>query len=827
MDSRTRRDRLSKEKQQYFLGIASIRFGALDFNWCRQRNPLSGSPDQKNVASLETMFRRGCDWSPEQVSHQIPALIDPALLEDSLQRAEKSLSLEDLKKEDGVFAELDLADGKVICLKGEHRVLASDATVVNRKKRWIVRLYSTDLSEDARNDLADERASERQMTDAEYFYNITLFWLKNGDPDQGPRPNPWFAQLMRHSEGKAKDLKRLWSGPSSQGDLLRRFHEIPALFWGISLGNVGKTIAMPRQQTRNQIKRVFDFWDYICCHDVSMKLRLDMNTVKVVSGRASGAYAGLNLANSGEILRNFDTTERAAILSRLESATTDRVVPTLGIFFRNTLYLQSVIDCLRHLVPRHRQARDLWDDLNNGFEERGDGRCLLQVSDTRFKLVHVSEIDQFEIARRQLWLFALREFPSLPRDVTSKRAEPKSCVDEAKLFELAVLAHRLGCRSDQIDHIRANACWRQSPIQSVYKQDSNIDSKPYKHGKPHPEDLKSLESSFFFIQRSLYFDIYPDKPQGIDELLHRAAEVGECELIDDEYRPRIQGASEQLIRQEDQLRASISELQERYDQLLSQESQCQGRIDNKKQEENKLDESIRAMKAQEQNLENQKTQLQTELNQGEAAKRDLDTEYQTLCQSLSALNSKKEAANDDLKRLEHQKENLENFIDSLESRKKELESEAQEMRSTEEEAALFPIEEDTPPPTSETSDLQEIQEDNPPLTSETSDLQRMAFPVEIRRKTRVVKTEAELTAWLEVIEQQGYSMADQYMRTLVPHSCFRALKIEEKEEDRLVILVKENLVYSERDILGDIYTLREKKKSKRRFSSPYAANQEE
>ncbi|KAH7186494.1 hypothetical protein DER44DRAFT_858835 [Fusarium oxysporum] len=714
------------------------------------------------------MFRRGCDWSPEQVSHQIPALIDPALLEDN-------------------------------------------------------------LSEDARNDLADERASERQMTDAEYFYNITLFWLKNGDPDQGPRPNPWFAQLMRHSEGKAKDLKRLWSGPSSQGDLLRRFHEIPALFWGISLGNVGKTIAMPRQQTRNQINRVFDFWDYICCHDV-------------VSGRASGAYAGLNLANSGEILRNFDTTERAAILSRLESATTDRVVPTLGILFRNTLYLQSVIDCLRHLVPRHRQARDLWDDLNNGFEERGDGRCLLQVSDTRFKLVHVSEIDQFEIARRQLWLFALREFPSLPRDVTSKRAEPKNCVDEAKLFEFAVLAHRLGCRSDQIDHIRANACWRQSPIQSVYKQDSNIDSKPYKHGKPHPEDLKryksslflsnlhqpfdpeSLESSFFFIQRSLYFDIYPDKPRGIDELLQRAAEVGECELIDDEYRPRTQGASEQLIRQEDQLRASISELQERYDQLLSQESQCQGRIDNKKQEENELDESIRAIKAQEQNLENRKTQLQTELNQGEVGKRDLDTEYQTLCQevadqrqSLSALNSKKEAANDDLKRLEHQKNNVEQVINTLESRRKELESEAQEVRNQEEEAALFPFEEDTPPPMSETSDLQEIEEDNPPLTSETSDLQRMAFPVEIRRKTRVVKTEAELTAWLEVIEQQGYSMADQYMRTLVPHSCFRALKIEEKEEDRLVILVKENLVYSERDILGDIYTLREKKRARDGF----------
>jgi hypothetical protein len=90
--------------------------------------------------------------------------------------------------------------------------------------------------------------SERQTTDAEYFYNITLLWLKNGGPEQGHRPNPWFAQLIRHSEGKAKALKRLWSGPSSQGDVLRRFHEIPALFWGISLGNIGKIIAMPRQQ---------------------------------------------------------------------------------------------------------------------------------------------------------------------------------------------------------------------------------------------------------------------------------------------------------------------------------------------------------------------------------------------------------------------------------------------------------------------------------------------------------------------------------------------------------------------------------------------------
>ncbi|KAF4425192.1 hypothetical protein F53441_14176 [Fusarium austroafricanum] len=736
---------------------------------------LSGCPDQKNVASLETMFRRGCDWSPEQVSHQIPALIDPALLEQSLQRAEKNLK--DLNREDGVFTELDLADGKVICLKGEQRVLASDATVANRKKRWIIRLYSTDLSEDARNDLADERVSERQITDAEYTYNTTLLWLNDGASDERSRNNPWFAELMRHSKGKAESLKGLWSGPSSQGDLLMQLHKIPTLFWGVRLGNV-------------------------------------------VSGRGSGAYFGPNLANSGEILRNFDTAERTTILSRLESATMDRVVPTLEIFFRNTLYLQSVVDCLRHLVPRHRNGRDLWDELNNGFEERDDGCCLLQVSDTRFKLVPVGEIDQFEVARRQLWLFALREFPSLPRDETQKRAGPKSCVDEAKLFELAVLAHRLGCRSDQIDHIRANACWKPSPIQPVCIQDPDVDSKPYEHGKPHPEDLKryksslflsnfhkpfdreSLESSFFFIQRSLYFDIYPDKPRGIDELLRRAAEVGECELIADEYQPRIQGASEQLIRQEDQLRKSISELQKRYDQLLTQELQCQRRIDDKKQEENKLDESITAIKAQSQKLEDEQTNLQTELNQREGLKRDLDTEYQTLCQKvadeqrkLSDINSKKKTANEDLERLNDQKENVENFINELESRKKALESEALELRSQEEEEALFPFEEDTPPP-----------------MSETSDLRSMTFLVEMRRTTKVVKTETELTTWLDIMVLQGYRLVDQHMKTMAHYSCFEALKDEKQEKDRRIILLKQ--FHSEHAFLREPILKGEKKRAR-------------
>jgi hypothetical protein len=344
--------------------------------------------------------------------------------------------------------------------------------------------------------------------------------------------------------------------------------------------------------------------------------------------------------------------------------------------------------------------------LNNGFEERGDGRCLLHVSDTRFKLVHVGKIDQFEIARRQLWLFALREFPSLPRDETPKRAGPKSCVDESKLFELAVLAHRLGCRSDQIDRIRANACWKPSPKHSVCVQDPDIDTKPYKHGKPHPNDLKrhksslflsnfhkpfdqeSLESSFFFIQRSLYFDIYPDEPRGIDELLQRAAEVGECDLIDDEYRPKMQGASEQLIRQEDELRATLSELQKRYDQLFLQEMQCQSSIGDKTKELEQLNNNIEAMKLQEQELIDQKQKFEKDVRTAKRIFKDKDKKYKELCrklteaeQDLSNINSMRETASDNLQSIQDQAEGTSRVVDDLETRKKNLESEAQVLSS--------------------------------------------------------------------------------------------------------------------------------------------------
>jgi hypothetical protein len=80
----------------------------------------------------------------------------------------------------------------------------------------------------------------------------------------------------------------------------------------------------------------------------------------------------------------------------------------------------------------------------------------------------------------------------------------------------------------------------------------------------------------------------------------------------------------------------------------------------------------------------------------------------------------------------------------------------------------------------------------------------MVFPIELRKRTIVLKQEKELEDWLNTFVEEGYSMADKHMRTIVPYSCYQALKNEKEDEDRLVILFKDNFLFSENDFLDNI-----------------------
>ncbi|RSL95855.1 hypothetical protein CDV31_013710 [Fusarium ambrosium] len=847
--------RLRDEKKRKFLGTASIRFEALDFSLCQHQKPLSGGPDKENVDSLENLFRRGCGWSPDQISHQIPALIDPAELSEALQNA--GIQDERLKRAEEDFAELNFAPSvRVHCLKGQHRVLAADATVANRNKRWVIRLYAADLSEEARNDLTDEQSNERQITDAELFYRMTLHWLKH---DSEPSPssfNKWFALLGRKSESKARDARRLWFGPTSYRDVFKPFHEIPALFWGLSIGSTGKIISMPRQQTKNQIKRVFEFWDGVCDHDVDKKMRLDMNTIKQVSGKAPGASNAhrKELAENGEIFSNFNAEERHTILNRLQIATRDRSAPTLRIFYGNVVYLQKVVDCLRNLVRADCKPRDLWQDLNQGFEETEDSLCLLQVSENRCKLVRAEGVDRFELACRQLWLFALREYPSIPRETKQQRAGPKSRTDQDKLFKLAVLAHKLGCRSEQISDILTTTSWKPSSTQSDDVSDPDYDTKPYLCGRPRPGDLdlyrgslflsnfhkpfdpNSPGSSFFFIQRSLYFDMFPDHPRGIDVLINGATVVGEHDLVDDTYRARIQDNNEDLLNTRDQLLAQVSRLRETIneDRMLSDELsrqigdiQSNGYQMNKNYEELGKETEALKLKCKQLWVEHQTLNLK---NTKETENLDrIRMTFKTEEARLTELQKQAAGVAGQVVALEDEKSTLESKILELKGQANQLVGSSAPGRFLANRVQRKTIKEQSQQTKNLETQFQQpnTQEDGSvAMGSEQAALtatpgifdyeqSRMTFLVELRRKTRIKKAEGELKEWLDMFRQNGYSMVDNHDKTLVPHSCFKALKNEKEEENRLIVLFKDRFIYGENDFLEkNKFDMRPRKRAK-------------
>lgn len=100
-------------------------------------------------------------------------------------------------------------------------------------------MMAPDLSEDAKSDLMDEHINARQISDAEFFYRSSLHW-RNHRHDIPPPPNKWLAILARRSKGKAAEIKRLLSDSDPFMVIFETFHEVPALFWGFRIGQVGK-----------------------------------------------------------------------------------------------------------------------------------------------------------------------------------------------------------------------------------------------------------------------------------------------------------------------------------------------------------------------------------------------------------------------------------------------------------------------------------------------------------------------------------------------------------------------------------------------------------
>ncbi|KAI5455651.1 hypothetical protein BGZ63DRAFT_497158 [Mariannaea sp. PMI_226] len=457
--------RIALDKVAHFLGTASIDFKNLSLN--------SSKLNRGNIQRIKALMQDGLACLPEKSNHQISAIIDKGHLEGALLAAQ--LSPEALLKHTSEYAELEFPDGyQLQCLQGHHRVLAASELEKVKKKRWVVKLFSSEIADETRRDLQDERSNEKDIEDGEFYYNIRLFegHFHSGRKKDLRNARKWWALLAATKAartGNARCGDESESYRSSKCDRLRQlfgnavftaafdsFQHLPALYSGLRLSVVNKMLSMSCMDELlamlNDTKR---FWYYVFEDNEEAMEMLDVHSLSILDCSAPGANETERrelgaLSANRQMLGYFNDAYRERVWLRICDATRHRMVPTLWGFFSNLNQLRPVVACLTQLVNVRNHS--LRFSLSSDFSNSGGTHCLVQVSPHVCKSVPVQNVDCFEIAYRQLWLYAWREYqwlqPKLKRKLAGTESRPANAVI---LWGLARLAHKLGFRNLQID----------------------------------------------------------------------------------------------------------------------------------------------------------------------------------------------------------------------------------------------------------------------------------------------------------------------------------------------------------------------------------------
>ncbi|CAI7613159.1 unnamed protein product [Penicillium pancosmium] len=155
---------------------------------------------------------------------------------------------------------------------------------------------------------------------------------------------------------------------------------------------------------------------------------------------------------AGEAFQEFSKDERAAIWTKLsESEACQSIIPSLFTFFRDVTYLQACADGIKQLVVLRKDQATVRAAMKRIYvpSQSAEG-VQVQTSEKLFRDHACSTSETFELAYRQLWLFAMRHYPQLARKTTSKRVVAKANSgkpDGAVLYNLAILSQSLGFKS--------------------------------------------------------------------------------------------------------------------------------------------------------------------------------------------------------------------------------------------------------------------------------------------------------------------------------------------------------------------------------------------
>lgn len=196
------------------------------------------------------------------------------------------------------------------------------------------------------------------------------------------------------------------------------------------------------------------YWFFLVDNDKTQMAKItaqDVDNLQLLAPGISSADATLVKKGifSGELFAGFELPTRMSIWGKLRN--TKRIIPSFYTFFKDLNYLEPCANCIKRLVTLSSLRPTLQSAMRGIFQPQAG--LLVQTSETDFHQHSAPAIDQFDLHYRQLWLYAMRHYPDIPRVVDSDDivAKPRCQeADETVLFNMALLAKRLGFDSPQI-----------------------------------------------------------------------------------------------------------------------------------------------------------------------------------------------------------------------------------------------------------------------------------------------------------------------------------------------------------------------------------------
>ena len=245
---------------------------------------------------------------------------------------------------------------------------------------------------------------------------------------------------------------------------------------------IGDLLTLWEQEILHYLRHIKRVWSGLVRGNRDAMSRIDKATVQALQMRAPRASTTdakilRSQLRAGEIFSAFDDSEREDIWSKLEMI--EGLIPSIHTLFRDVLYLENCANCVKRLTTLS-PGQSLSDAMKRRFTgvNQEPGQLKVQVTEDKFICRQGTPEDQADLGYRQIFAFAMRYWPDMPREPQKEdpQMKPPTKADSATIRNFADLAAELGFKSDQITDLKQYPGRGNAPTEHPHSRSSLVTS---------------------------------------------------------------------------------------------------------------------------------------------------------------------------------------------------------------------------------------------------------------------------------------------------------------------------------------------------------------